>query len=66
MKYADKIRHAEKAAEELTNQTSIEDIRASLKEKGLYDYDIDNVMTSARNIIAVSYTHLTLPTKRIV
>jgi hypothetical protein len=37
MKYAEKIRHAEKAAEELTNQTSIDDVRASLKEKGLYD-----------------------------
>jgi len=37
MKYAEKIRHAEKAAEEVTNQTSIDDVRASLKEKGLYD-----------------------------
>ena len=51
MKYAEKIRHAEKAAAELTNQTSIDEVRVSLKEKGLYERDIDNVITSARNII---------------
>ncbi len=51
MKYADKIRHAEKAANELLNEVSSEKVRADLKENGLYEADIDNVMTSARNII---------------
>lgn len=51
MKYADKIRYAEKVAKDLINEVSNEEVRASLKEKGLYDSDIDNVITSARNII---------------
>jgi hypothetical protein len=51
MKYAEKIRHAEKAAEDLINKISIETVRGELKEKGLYETDIDNVISSARKII---------------
>ncbi len=51
MKYAEKIRHAEKAAEDLINKVSIETVRGGLKEKGLYETDIDNVISSARKII---------------
>ncbi len=51
MKYAEKIRHAEKAAEDLLNKVTIEKVRGELKEKGLYETDIDNVISSARKII---------------
>jgi len=51
MNYAVKIRHAEKVAEDLLNEQSIEEVSQNLKENGLYDRDISNVIASARNII---------------
>jgi len=51
MKYTEKIKYAEKAAEDLINEISIETVREELKGKGLYEADIDNVISSARNII---------------
>ncbi len=51
MKYTEKIKHAEKAAEDLLNEISIDTVREELKGKGLYESDIDNVISSARNII---------------
>ncbi|MBX2875219.1 MAG: hypothetical protein KTR30_24085 [Saprospiraceae bacterium] len=51
MKYAEKIKHAEKVAEALLDEQSIDQVRTSLKEEGLYDREVDNVIASARNII---------------
>ena len=51
MKYAEKIKHAELVAEDLTNRKTVEEITATLKNKGLYQTDIDNIVASARNII---------------
>ncbi len=55
MKYAEKIKHAEKAAQDLLNNGTTEQVRNELKEQGLYDYDIDNVLASARNIIGEQF-----------
>ena len=51
MKYNEKIEHAKRVAEELTNHQSLDQIKKDLKEKGLYDKDIENVMASARSVM---------------
>lgn len=55
MNYQEKIRFAEQAALELDGQKSTEEIKAGLKEQGLYEYDITNVLASARNILGEKY-----------
>lgn len=51
MKYKEKIQLGKKIAEELMNEKPLEQIKQELKEQGLYNYDINNVVASARNII---------------
>lgn len=51
MNYTEKLHHAEAAANQLSNNVSLEEVRTALKEKGLYDSDISNVIVSARNVM---------------
>jgi len=51
MKYTEKIKHAEIVAKDLLNEKSLDQVNLDLKEKGLYENDISNVIASARNII---------------
>lgn len=51
MRYAEKIKHAEKAAEDLLAEKPIDEVRQRLQEEGLPDKDIDSIIVSARNII---------------
>jgi len=55
MEYKDKIKYAEKVAEQLQAQKSVAEITEQLKSEGLYDRDISNVMVSARNILGDQY-----------
>ena len=51
MKYTEKIKHAEIVAKDLLNEKTLNQVNIDLKEKGLYENDISNVIASARNII---------------
>ena len=51
MKYQEKLKHAENVANDILSDKSLEQIKSELKEKGLYDTDIINIIASARNKI---------------
>ena len=58
MKYTEKIKHAELVAEDLLNNKPLDSVRQGLKEKGLYEVDINNVIASANNIIGEKFKPL--------
>jgi hypothetical protein len=58
MKYTEKIKYAEIVSEKLLNEQSLEQVKQYLKEDGLYEYDINNVIASARNVINEKYKPL--------
>ncbi len=52
MKYKEKIKYAEAAATKIMeNNYSEEQIRKELKQEGLFERDIDNILVSTKNII---------------
>lgn len=51
MKYKEKISYAEKVVIEINKNRSIEEITSELKSQGLKDFDIKNIITSAKGII---------------
>lgn len=51
MKYAEKIKYAEKVADQLLDEILLDKVKENLKEQGLFENDIANVVASARNII---------------
>ena len=55
MDYPTKIKHAEKVADQLQEQKSLDDIKAALKAEGLYEMDIANVLVSARKMLGDKY-----------
>lgn len=63
MKYQEKLQYANEVVLELKKGSTMESLRAMLKEQNLYDGEIDQVMTSAKNIMEEEYgdqvlTHL--------
>lgn len=58
MKYTEKLKYAEIVAEKLLNEKSLEQVKQYLKEEGLYEFDINNVIASANNIINERYKPL--------
>ena len=58
MKYSEKIKYAEIVADKLHNEESIEQVKQYLKGKGLFEYDINNIIASGRNIISEKYKPL--------
>ncbi len=55
MNYKTKIKHAEVVAQQLEEQKSVEAIKAELKQEGLYDRDIIEVMISSKKILGEKY-----------
>lgn len=55
MDYKIKMQHAERVAEQLQNQKTAEQITSTLKEEGLYERDITNILVSARKIVGETY-----------
>lgn len=55
MEYKEKIQKAEKVAAQFEEKVPFASIRADLKEQGLYPGEIDNVLSSARNILGETY-----------
>lgn len=51
MKYQEKIKFANDIVADMKNGVKMEQLRASLKEKNLFESDIDQVITSAKNIM---------------
>ena len=67
--WTDKLKNIDKELLELADQISfklIENPPLNTSEGGIIHDGVDNILDGLRNVIAVSYTHLTLPTKRIV
>ncbi|MBC6993317.1 hypothetical protein QWY85_19385 [Neolewinella lacunae] len=58
MEYRTKLQYAERVAEQLQGKKSTAEIETELKQEGLFERDIINVMTSARNILADKYAPL--------
>ncbi len=52
MNYTEKKKYAEVVAEKLLSGKSLEQVKQYLKEDGLYEYDINNVIASAKGIIS--------------
>lgn len=55
MDYKTKIKYAEKVADQLQTQKSIDAIKSDLKAEGLYEKDIANTLASARKILGEKY-----------
>jgi len=55
MDYKEKIRLAEKAANDLENGKAYETILSELSASGLYKVDVEKVMTSVKNILSDKY-----------
>ena len=58
MDYKKKVEYVERVAEQLQGQKTSHQIRSELKEQGLFDRDVNNVMVSARKIIGEKYKPL--------
>lgn len=56
MEYKKKIEYANKIAEEILNNKSIESIKADLKSEGLYERDITSIYVSAKKIVGENYS----------
>lgn len=55
MKYQEKIKYADEVVLALENGSTMDSLRAMLKEKNLYDGEIDQVMTSAKSMMEDEY-----------
>lgn len=55
MDYKTKIKHAEKIAEQLQAEKSLEAIKSDLRTEGLYDNDITKIIYSAKKILGEKY-----------
>ena len=57
MEYKEKVAFVERVTKDLESGKSIDTIKSELQAEGLYEYDIKNVIASARKTLSEPYKH---------